>query len=44
MYVRWVVPDSPRQALKKVELVGGSDWHGYHIPIKEQFTVVYSWL
>lgn len=42
--VLWVVPDMPRQALKKAELVGGSDWHGYHIPVKEQFTIVSVWL
>ena len=43
-FVLWVAPDTPRQALKKAELVGGRDWHGYHIPIKEQFTIVSVWL
>lgn len=43
-YVLWVVPDRSRQALKKAELVGDNDWHGRHIPIKEQFTIVPVWL
>lgn len=43
-FVCWVVPDLSRQTLEKVELVGGYDWHGYHIPIKEQFTIVCVWL
>lgn len=40
----WIVPDTSRQALRKAELVGGSDWHGCHIPIREQFPIVSVWL